>query len=86
MENIANDEFRMDICRKVMNLNRIQLEAVSTFIASLPDKDENAEGYELPDELLQSAINYTCRTIEEGGPFYTTEEVFNRLDKEMKWK
>lgn len=86
MKTVACDILKANICREVMNLSKGQLEAVSTFIELLVKKEEKAEECKLPDELLQSAIDYTCRAIEKGESFYTTEEVFSKLDKEMEWK
>lgn len=86
MNTIASDILKANICREVMNLSREQLEAVSTYIESILSEGEKSEEFELPNELLQSVISYTCRTIEKEGPFFSTEEVFSKLDEEMKWK
>lgn len=39
----------------------------------------------MPDDLLQKVAEYTMKTIENEGPFYTTDEVDEYINRRMGW-
>ena len=86
MKAMTADTLRVDILRKVMELNEDELKEVYSFDNSLLKQEEKVKEYELPEELLQQVADYTDKLIAKGGPFYTTEEVFDEIDKKMGWK
>ena len=86
MKAMTADTLRVDILRKVMELNEDKLKEVYSFVNSLLKQEEKVKEYELPEELLQQVADYTDKLIAKRGPFYTTEEVFDEIDKKMGWK
>lgn len=48
-------------------------------------KQEEKE-YTMPEDILQSLVEYSMKEVEEGGPLYSTAEVFDFIDKGMGWK
>lgn len=37
-------------------------------------------------DLLEKVAAYTMEAIKNGGPFYTTSEVFDSIDRKFGWK
>lgn len=83
----ASDSLKMDIFRKIMMLdNEEQLWQVYDYLSSLLSERQEVEEYVMPVDLLESVVEYTQKTIEEGGPFYTTSEVFDSINQRFGWK
>ena len=53
MKAMTADTLRVDILRKVMELNEDKLKEVYCFVNSLLKQEEKVKEYELPEELLQ---------------------------------
>ena len=41
--------------------------------------------YVMPDDLLQKVAEYTMKNIENEGPYYTTDEVDEYINRRMGW-
>lgn len=82
MGTMTTDTLKMTIFQEVMNLDSTdKLQQVYDYIASLSVKKEKEREYTMPMDLLQSVSEYTSKVIKEGGPLYTTSEVFDRIDQ-----
>lgn len=56
------------------------------FVRSLVDiRETKDKKYVMPDDLLQKVAEYTMKTIENEGPFYTTDEVDEYINRRMGW-
>jgi hypothetical protein len=73
----------MNVLREVMNLSDDKLDEAYRYIRSLILQKEEQEVLE---KLVETAVDYTLDSIRNGGTFYTTEEVFDRIDRELEWK
>lgn len=83
---INSDTLRVDIFKEVMSLQDDKLREVHRFVKSLVDVRETKDKeYVMPEDLLQKVAEYTMKTIENGGPFYTTDEVDEYINKRMGW-
>lgn len=85
METVDSDILRMNIFRELMNLKDDKLEQVSNYIKSLAIQDEGME-YDMPEDVIKSAVDYTLEMIGREETLYTTEEVFERVDRSLGWK
>ncbi|GEM_PF-4392089 len=83
METVNSDRVRMNVLREVMNLSDDKLDEAYRYIRSLILQKEEQEVLE---KLVETAVDYTLDSIRNGGTFYTTEEVFDRIDRELEWK
>ena len=87
MRTATSDALKVDIFRKITMLdNEEQLRQVYDYLSSLLLERQEVKEYVIPIDLLESAIEYTNKVIEKGGPFYTTSEVFDSIDRELGWK
>lgn len=87
MRTATSDALKVDIFRKITMLdNEEQLQQVYDYLSSLLLERQEVKEYVMPIDLLESAIEYTNKVIEKGGPFYTTSEVFDSIDRELGWK
>lgn len=87
MRTATSDALKVDIFRKITMLdNEEQLRQVYDYLSSLLLERQEVKEYVMPIDLLESAVEYTNKVIEEGGPFYTTSEVFDSIDRELGWK
>ncbi|WP_278703750.1 hypothetical protein [Parabacteroides goldsteinii] len=87
MRTATSDALKVDIFRKITMLdNEEQLRQVYDYLSSLLLERQEVKEYVMPIDLLESAIEYTNKVIEKGGPFYTTSEVFDSIDRELGWK
>ena len=87
MRTATSDALKVDIFRKITLLdNEEQLRQVYDYLSSLLLERQEVKEYVMPIDLLESAIEYTNKVIEKGGPFYTTSEVFDSIDRELGWK
>lgn len=83
---INSDTLRVDIFKELMSLQDDKLREVHRFVKSLVDVRETKDKeYVMPEDLLQKVAEYTMKTIENGGPFYTTDEVDEYINKRMGW-
>lgn len=83
---INSDTLRVDIFKEVMGLQGDKLREVYRFVKSLVDiRETKDKEYVMPDDLLQKVAEYTMKTIENGGPFYTTDEVDEYINRRMGW-
>ena len=87
MRTATSDALKVDIFRKITMLdNEEQLRQVYDYLSSLLLERQEVKEYVMPIDLLESAVEYTNKVIEKGGPFYTTTEVFDSIDRELGWK
>ena len=87
MRTATSDALKVDIFRKITMLdNKEQLRQVYDYLSSLLLERQEVKEYVMPIDLLESAVEYTNKVIEKGGPFYTTSEVFDSIDRELGWK
>ncbi|WP_129734004.1 hypothetical protein [Parabacteroides goldsteinii] len=87
MRTATSDALKVDIFRKITMLdNEEQLRQVYDYLSSLLLERQEVKEYVMPIDLLESAVEYTNKVIEKGGPFYTTSEVFDSIDRELGWK
>lgn len=56
MKAMTADTLRVDILRKVMELNEDKLKEVYSFVNSLLKQEEKVKEYELPEELLSKLL------------------------------
>lgn len=87
MRTEASDALKVDIFQKITMLdNEEQLRKVYDYLSSLLSERQEVKEYVMPVDLLESLVEYTQKVIEKGGPFYTTSEVFDSIDRELGWK
>ena len=87
MRTATSDALKVDIFRKITMLdNEEQLRQVYDYLSSLLLERQEVKEYVMPIDLLESAIEYTNKVIEKGGPFDTTSALFDSIDRELGWK
>lgn len=84
---IKSDTWRVDRSKDVMTLWKYKLQELHRFTKSLvvvydTEKSECA----MLKDLLEKIAAHTMETIKNGGPFYTTSEVFDSIDRKFGWK
>lgn len=84
---IKSDTWRVDRSKDVMTLRECKLQELHRFTKSLvvvydTEKSECA----MLKDLLEKIAAHTMDAIENGGPFYTTSEVFDSIDQKFGWK
>lgn len=84
---IKSDTWRVDISKNVMTLREYKLQKLHRFTKSLVavHGTEKCECVMLKDLLKKVAV-YTMEVIKNGGPFYTTSEVFDSIGRKFGWK
>lgn len=84
---IKSDTWRVDIYKDVMTLREYKLQELHQFTKSLVavHDTEKCECVMLKD-LLKKVAAYTMEVIKNGGPFYTTSEVFDSIGRKFGWK
>ena len=84
---IKSDTWRVDIYKDVMTLREYKLQELHRFTKSLVavHDTEKCECVMLKD-LLKKVATYTMEVIKNGGPFYTTSEVFYSIGRKFGWK
>lgn len=84
---IKPDTWRVDTSKDVMTLREYKLQELHRFTKSLVAvyDTEKRECVMLKD-LLEKVTAYTMEAIKNGGPFYTTSEVFDSIDRKFGWK
>ena len=84
---IKSDTWRVDISKDVMTLREYKLQELHRFTKSLVSVQdtEKCECVMLKD-LLKKVAAYTMEVIKNGGPFYTTSEVFDSIGRKFGWK
>lgn len=70
----------------VMGLQDDKLREGHRFVKSLVDiRETKDKEYVMPDDLLQKVAEYTMKNIENEGPYYTTDEVDEYINRRMGW-
>lgn len=84
---IKPDTWRVDTSKDVMTLREYKLQELHRITKSLVAvyDTEKSECVMLKD-LLEKVAAYTMEAIKNGGPFYTTSEVFDSIDRKFGWK
>lgn len=83
---INSDTLRVDMFKEVMGLQGDKLREGHRFVKSLVDiRETKDKEYVMPDDLLQKVAEYTMKNIENKGPFYTTDEVDEYINRRMGW-
>ena len=84
---IKSDTWRVDTSKDVMTLREYKLQELHRFTKSLVAvyDTEKSECVMLKD-LLEKVTAYTMEAIKNGGPFYTTSEVFDSIGRKFGWK
>ena len=84
---IKSDTWQVDRSKDVMTLREYKLQELHRFTKSLvvvydTEKSECA----MLKDLLEKIAARTMEAIKNGGPFYTTSEVFDSIDRKFGWK
>ena len=84
---IKSDTWQVDRSKDVMTLREYKLQELHRFTKSLvvvydTEKSECA----MLKDLLEKIAAHTMQAIKNGGPFYTTSEVFDSIDRKFGWK
>lgn len=84
---IKSDTWRVDRSKDVMTLREYKFQESHRFTKSLValHGTEKSESVMLAD-LLKKVAAHTMEAIKNGGPFYTTSEVFDSIDRKFGWK
>lgn len=83
---INSDTLRVDMFKEVMGLQDDKLREGHRFVKSLVDiRETKDKEYVMPDDLLQKVAEYTMKNIENEGPYYTTDEVDEYINRKMGW-
>ena len=87
MDIMNSDTLKVNIFREVMTLSEDKLRKVYDYIEVLTSKKEvEVKEYVMPDDLMQSVVEYTLKAAEGDDPMYSTTEVKDYVDKKMGWK
>lgn len=71
---------------EVMGLQGDKLREGHRFVKPLVDiRETKDKEYVMPDDLLQKVAEYTMKNIENEGPYYTTDEVDEYINRRMGW-
>ena len=82
MNTFSVDTLRVDIFKELINLDQEKLSEVYKYVKELASKG-NSETLILK-EMLDASADYAFKAHKRG-EFHSTEEVMERLGKEMGW-
>ena len=82
MNTFSVDTLRVDIFKELINLDQEKLSEVYKYVKELTSKG-NSETLILK-EMLDASADYAVKAHKHG-EFHSTEEVMERLGKEMGW-
>lgn len=82
MAAVESKILRERVQEELWELSDENLERVLCYMGSLPREGER----DISERLVESTVRYTLDEIEKNGRFYSTEAVFDLLDKELGWK
>lgn len=82
MNTISSDTLRVDIFKELINLDSEKLTQVYKYIKKIASKKETDTA--LLQELLDASAEYALQAHKRG-EFHTTQEVMDKLGKDMGW-
>ena len=80
---VESDILRKCVQEEIAVLGDEELEKVLGYVRSLSKERERRD---VPDRLVAVAVKYALGEIGSGRSFRSTEEVFDKLDKELGWR
>lgn len=82
MNAISGDTLRVNIFKELVNLDSEKLNKVYNYIKKLTSKDESEIA--ILQDLLDTSADYALKAHSKG-EFHTTQEVMDKLGKDMGW-